>query len=62
MRKEILNITLRSQAGNNRLKVLCNLTLTLFRMGFLGVGLSHISYSDETWHSYTLAKEDSKNI
>ena len=28
MRKEILNITLRSQAGNNRLNVLCNLTLS----------------------------------
>ena len=24
--------------------------------------LSHISYNDETWHSYTLAKEDPKNI
>ena len=24
--------------------------------------LSHISYNDETWHNYTLPKEDSKNI
>ena len=24
--------------------------------------LSHISYNDETWHSYTLLKEDPKNI
>ena len=24
--------------------------------------LSHISYNDETWHSYTLPKEDPKNI
>ena len=24
--------------------------------------LSHISDHDETWHSYTLAKEDLKNI
>ena len=23
--------------------------------------LSHISYIDETWHSYTLPKEDPKN-
>ena len=23
--------------------------------------LSHISYSDETWHSYTLLEEDQKN-
>ena len=23
---------------------------------------SHISYNDETWHSYTLPKEDPKNI
>ena len=53
-------------------------TLTLFRMGFFGavhgwgvggggvvVELSHISYSDETWHSwhsYTLPKDDPKNI
>ena len=42
--------------------------LTLFRMGIFwaahGWGrpkrapLSHISYNDETWHSYTLLKED----
>ena len=25
-------------------------------------GCSHISYNDETWHSYTLPKEDPKNI
>ena len=24
--------------------------------------LSHISYSNKTWHSYTLPKEDLKNI
>ena len=24
--------------------------------------LSHISYNDETWHSYTLPKQDPKNI
>ena len=24
--------------------------------------LSHISYNDETWHSFTLPKEDSENI
>ena len=24
--------------------------------------LSHISYNDETWHSYTLPKEDPKNV
>ena len=24
--------------------------------------LSHISYNDETWRSYTLSKEDPKNI
>ena len=24
--------------------------------------LSHISYNDEIWHSYTLPKEDPKNI
>ena len=23
--------------------------------------LSHISYNDETWHNYTLSKEDPKN-
>ena len=46
--------------------------LTLFRVGFFGdayglgggtkKNLSHISYNDETWHSYTLAKGDPKNI
>ena len=24
--------------------------------------MSHISYNDETWHSYTLSKEDPKNV
>ena len=24
--------------------------------------ICHTSYNDETWHSYTLAKEDPKNI
>ena len=28
----------------------------------MGVGLSHISYNDETWEGYTLLKEDPKNI
>ena len=42
--------------------------LTLFRMGPFwavhgcGAFLSHISYNDETWHSYTLPKENPKNI
>ena len=48
--------------------------LTLFRMGFLGAAHRWggflapflksviISYNDETWHSYTLPKEDQKNI
>ena len=50
--------------------------LTLFRMGFFGAphgwmgdkkapppkNLSLISYNDETWHSYTLPKEDPKNV
>ena len=36
-------------------------------MGFFGAahgwgGLFGISYNDETWHSYTLPKEDPKNI
>ena len=50
------------------------LMLTLFRMGIFrathGWGqkgpppyyLSHISYNDETFHSYTLPKEDLKNL
>ena len=29
---------------------------------FIVIHLSHISYNDETWHSYTLPKEDPKNI
>ena len=53
-------------------------SLTLFRMGFFGAAhglgrwgglkgpslwnLWHISYNDEAWHSYTLPKEDLKNI
>ena len=28
----------------------------------LSKNLSHISDNDETWHSYTLPKEDSNNI
>ena len=50
--------------------------LTLFRMGIFGaphrwwrakkgpppLNLSQISYNNETWHSYTLPKDDSKNI
>ena len=34
--------------------------LTLFRIGFFGP--PHISYNDETWYSYTLPKEDPKNV
>ena len=26
------------------------------------LNLSHISYNDETWHSYALSKKDPKNI
>ena len=44
--------------------------LNLFRMGFFGgahgwgvkQNLLHISYNDETWHSYTLPKNNPKNI
>ena len=51
--------------------------LTLLRMAFLGAAQGwegqkgkntylpntcHISYNDETWHSYTLPKEEPKNI
>ena len=49
--------------------------LTLFGMGFFGAAhwwgsktgprpenLSHISCNDETWHNYTLRKEDPKDI
>ena len=47
--------------------------ITLFRMGLLGVthgwgkvppplNLQHVSYNDETWHTYNLLKEDPKNI
>ena len=49
--------------------------LTLFSMGLFGAAyrwgwgralplenLSHVSYIDETWHSYTLPKENPKNI
>ena len=28
----------------------------------LALNLSHISYNDETWYSYTLPKKDLKNI
>ena len=39
-------------------------------MGFFGAAHGwpppgnppHISYNDETWHSHTLPKEDSKNV
>ena len=50
-------------------------TLTLFRWTFLGCSrmgagvkkaplskICHTSYNDETWHSYTLPKEDLKTI
>ena len=45
--------------------------LTLFRMGLFGAAhgwgtppenLSHISYNDENWHSYTLPKVDQKDF
>ena len=45
--------------------------LSLFRMGIFGAAhggggranlLRRISYNYETWHSYTLSKEDPKNI
>ena len=49
--------------------------LTLFRMGLFGAAhgcgdqkgplsynLSHISYNDETWHTYTLPKQEQKSI
>ena len=48
--------------------------LTLFRVAVFGAAqggeakgphpenLSHISYNNETWHNYTLPKEDPKNI
>ena len=36
----------------------------LFWMGIFGAahGGAHISYNDDTWHSYTLPKVDPKNI
>ena len=58
-------------------QVIFKFALTLFRMGFFGAAhgmgggggqkgpppkkLSHISCNDETWHSYTLPKQDPKN-
>ena len=30
--------------------------------GFSPYNLPHKSYNDETWHSYTLPKEDPKNV
>ena len=59
----------------NLLKIISRI-LILFRMGFFGrlidrgrgkknpspKNLSHISYNDETSHSYTLPKEDPKTI
>ena len=42
--------------------------LTLFRIGLFGAihecrwNLPHRTYNDETWHSYTLPKEDPKNM
>ena len=51
------------------------LVLTLFWMGLFGAAhgwgggetalaknLSDISYYNETWHTYTLPKEDPKNV
>ena len=37
-----------------------SILLSLFRMGAFGV--AHISCCDETWHSYTIPKKDSRNI
>ena len=31
-------------------------------LGLLTDGGAHISYNDDTWHSYTLPKKDPKNI
>ena len=58
----------------SRLFLICT-GLTLFRMVFFGAGHGWVgaflppslkpvtlSYNDETWHSYTLPKEDPKNI
>ena len=36
-----------------------SVSLTLFRMGFFGA--AH-GWGGETWHSYTLPKEDQKNV
>ena len=46
---------------------LVNLFMDFFVMDFFVkapslLNLSHISYNDETWHSYTLPKEDPKNL
>ena len=55
-------------------KLVSSSHLTLFRMGIFGAAhgwggewqkgqnLSHLCYNDGTGHSYTLAKEDPKNI
>ena len=42
-----------------------NLSLTLFRMGFFGAAHGWGgggSFKDETWHTYTLPKEDPKDV
>ena len=57
--------------------MMLSLTLTQFSMGIFGAAhgwgegrkkaslpqnLSHMSYNDENWHSYTLPNEDPKTI
>ena len=57
------------------LSYLLSFCLTLFMMGLFGAAhgwgeakrlplpkICHTSYNDETWHTYTLLKEDPKNI
>ena len=39
----------------------CSRIATEEEGGPFSLNLSHISYIDETWHSYTLPKEDPKN-
>ena len=57
-----MNFRIKDKLSNIMLALLFVITdflLTLFTMGLFGAAhglsnLSHISYSDETWHSYTL--------
>ena len=46
----------------NLYTILTLLTMDLFwRCSWVGGG-SYISYNDDTWHNFTLPKEDPKNI